>query len=71
MVAVDRNRERKRTVRGIVTRQMRVRLRVAEIVDGDDLQVRAPVVFIQRAQDVASDAAIPVDCDFYRHTCLP
>ncbi len=45
----------------VVARQVGVGLRVAEIVDGDELQVVLFPVFIVGSQDVAADAAVTVD----------
>src|SRR6185503_13265304 len=67
MIAFDADLERKTAVRGVVTREMRVRLRIAEIVDGDDLNFVRALALVQRAQDVAADTAITVDSDFDGH----
>jgi hypothetical protein len=53
-----------------MARQVRVRLSVAEIVDRDDLQPVFPG-FVMSAQDVAADAAVPVDRDFDGHLASP
>src|SRR5690606_33830789 len=70
LVAVDRNRKRKRTVRRVVAREVRVRLRVAEIVDGDDGNLVAAVGLVQGPQNVAADSAVTVDRHFDRHDSL-
>src|SRR5882672_4174899 len=57
-------------VYGVVARQMRVGLGVAQIVDGDELQVVALPAFIVRAQDIAADAAVAVDGDSNAHAKL-
>ncbi len=41
--------------------QMRIRIGIAEVIDGNDLDIGALVAFIQRAQHVATDASITVD----------
>jgi hypothetical protein len=56
----------KPTVHGIEPQQMGVGLDRTEIVDGDNLNVRAPR-FGDRAKDIAADAAKSVDCDSNRH----
>ncbi len=66
-IAFDLDREFERAVRGVVARQMRVRFRVAEIVHGDDLDLAAALALVERAQDVAADPAIAIDCDFDGH----
>src|SRR5438093_4974645 len=58
------------SVRGVVASQMRVGLRIAEVVDGDELQVVLFPAFIVGAQDVAADAAVTVDSDSNGHTRL-
>src|SRR6266853_152726 len=58
------------SVRGVVARQMRVGLRVAEIVDGDESQVVLFPALIVGAQDVAADAAVTVDGDSNGHARL-
>ncbi len=54
-------------MRRVVARQMRVGLGITEIVDGDDLDFAAALTFVERAQDVATDTAIAVDCYFDGH----
>ncbi len=46
---------------GVVLQEVRHRPRVAEVVGGHDLEVAAPLEL--RAQEVAADAAEPVDTD--------
>ena len=66
-IAVDLDLAAERTVHGVVARQMRIDLGVAEIVDRDDLQLRALAALVQRAQHVAADAAVTIDPHFQRH----
>ncbi len=54
-------------MRGVVLRQVRIGLRVAEIVDRDDLDLVGALRFVQRAQDVAADSSVTVDTHFDRH----
>ena len=51
-------------MRGVVARQVRIGLGLAEVVDRDDLDVVLLPAFVMRAQDVAADAAVTVDSDF-------
>jgi hypothetical protein len=44
------------------------RLEVAEVVDGDDVDVGA--LLLGGPEEVPSDPTEPVDTDPYRHVCL-
>ncbi len=68
--AIDFDRARELAVRGVVAGQVRVRLRIAEIVDGNDLDVIFLAAFVVSAQDVTADAAIAVDCNTDSHGFL-
>ncbi|MCY1427863.1 hypothetical protein D9M71_437270 [compost metagenome] len=52
----------------VVLEQVRVHGTVAQVVNGDDLQVLTVALGIQCAKDVAADAAKAVDCDAKRHS---
>jgi hypothetical protein len=54
----------------IATRQVGVRLRVTQIIDGYDFQLGSPVAFIKSAQDIAAYPPITVDTDLDRHSIL-
>jgi hypothetical protein len=56
---------REAPVDGVVLEQVRERLVVRDVVDGDDLDVGAGLV--RRAEDIAADAAEAVDPDAYWH----
>src|SRR5678815_1303574 len=58
-------------MRGVVLRQVRIRLGIAEIVDRDDLDLARAVRLVQRAQHHAADTAVAVDRDLYRHDNSP
>jgi hypothetical protein len=58
-------------VRRVEARQVRVRFRVAEIVDRDDLDFPVALRLIERPQGVAPDASVTVDTDLDRHACRP
>ena len=63
VATVDPDFTRETTVRGVVLRQVRVGLRIAEVVDGHDLDLVVAPGLVQRAQYVATDTAIAVDGD--------
>ena len=67
VAAIDADLARKPAVCGVVLRQVRVRFRIAEIVDRDDLDLARAFGFVQRAQHVATDAAVAVDGDLHSH----
>src|SRR6185437_9533763 len=48
-------------VHGVIARQVRIGFGVAEIVQGDDLHFPGAAALVERAQDVAADAAVAVD----------
>src|SRR5262249_21935310 len=52
----------------VVLEEMRERLRVRQIVDGDEVDIRNTVL-PRRAQDLTSDAAEAVDADANGHSC--
>src|SRR5699024_8565610 len=54
----------------VVTSQVRVGRGIAEIVDRDNLDLRRSAGLVNGAQDVASDAAIAVDCHSCRHAAF-
>ena len=68
-VAVDLHFMRKAAVNAVVAQKMRVGLDRAEIVDGNHIDVLA-AGFIDRAHDVAADAAKSVDCNSDGHVIL-
>jgi hypothetical protein len=54
-------------VRGVEAGQVRIGLRVAEVVDGDDFELVGASVLVHGPHDVAADAAVTVNCDFDCH----
>src|SRR6056297_2989398 len=70
-VAFDLHLAVELAVGGVVLGQVSVGFRIAQIVDGDDLDIGDAVVFVNRAQHVAANSAIAIDGDFYRHSFLP
>ena len=69
VAAVDADLVREPAVRGVVAGQMGVGLGVAEVVDRHDLDFVRAIGFVERAQDVAADAAVAVDRDLDGHEC--
>ena len=57
-------------VDGVVVVEVRERLRVGQVVDGDDLEVR-DLALVQRADDAATDATEAVDGDLRGHGGAP
>ena len=55
---------------GIEAKQVRIGLDRREVVDGDDLDILAGGLD-DRAQNIAADAAEPVDGNANRHVSLP
>ncbi len=70
-LAFHRDRAGKFSVDGVVARQMRIGLRVAEVVDRDELQIVSLSAFIMSAQDVATYSSVPVDGDSNCHAFTP
>ncbi len=66
-VAVDFHFAVELAMHGVVAREVRVGLRVAQVIERDDLDFFLAIRFVQRAQDVAADAAIAIDTDFDGH----
>src|SRR6266404_2471021 len=62
-IAFDRNSARKLAVRRVVLGEMRIDLRITEVVDRDDLDVVFFTALVVGAQDVAADAPVAVDCN--------
>src|SRR5690606_20317942 len=55
----------------VVAGQVGVGARVAQVVDGDDLDVMLLAAFVVGAQNVAADAAIAIDGNTYGHWDAP
>src|SRR6266581_5389647 len=69
-IAVDLDLARELAVHRVVTGQVRVGLRAAEVVKRNDREIVAFPAFVMRAKDIAADAAIAVDRDFDGHGCV-
>jgi len=52
---------------GVKARQMGIGLGIAQVVDGNDLDVMFGATFIVRTQNVAANAAKPIDGDTNGH----
>ncbi len=57
-------------MRGIKTRQVRVSLGVAEIVDCDDLDVIFLAAFVVGTKNIAANAAVAINCNADSHGFL-
>ncbi len=66
-LAVDFDGARELAVGGVVARQVRVRLGIAQVVDGDDFDIVLLATFVVGTQDVAADATVTVDGDANGH----
>ena len=53
----------------VVARQMRIGLRIAQVIEGHDLDFLLAAALIQGTQHIASDAAIAVDANPHCHVC--
>ena len=68
--AVERaHRARVGTEDRVVLEQMRKRLRIGQVVDGDPLDVGRLGTRLGGAEHVAADPAESIDCDAYGHPC--
>jgi len=52
----------------VILQQVRKSLRIRQIVNGDEIDIRIPD---RSAKDIASDASKAVDTNFHRHYELP
>ena len=66
-IAVDLHLAREAAVGGVMARQVGIGLRIAEVVDGDDVDLALALALIERAQRVATDTSVAVDTDFDGH----
>jgi len=71
VIAVDVHLTREFAVCGVIARQMRIRLRVAQIVDCHDLDLVFQIALVERAQNVPPDAPISIDADLDCHRLAP
>src|SRR5690606_10352582 len=71
VVAVDLDRAGETAMRRIVAGEVGVRLGIAQVVDGHDLDVVLLAVFVVGTQDIAADAAVTVDGDADGHEGAP
>src|SRR5690606_691221 len=67
MLTVDADRPREFAVGGVVAGEVRVGFGIAQVVDGDDLDLLGALRLVQGAQDVTADAAVAVDTYFDGH----
>src|ERR1700733_5373923 len=66
-IALDAYFPREPAVHRVVARQVRIGLRVTQIIDGDDLDLAGALGVVQSAQNVAADAAVAVDSNLDWH----
>src|ERR1700727_4014792 len=60
----------KSAVRGIEAGQMSIRIGIAQIVDGNDLEVAAVLALVQCPQNIAADSPVAIDANFdHRSSC--
>src|SRR5690606_33405818 len=69
-VAFDLDVAREFAVRCVIPRQVRVGLRIAQVVQRDDLDIFLTVRLVNRTQHVATDSAVTVDSDFDGHDLI-
>ena len=69
-VTIDGHAALELAVHRVVARQVCVGFRVAQVVEGDDLDSAGALGFVESTQHVAADAAIAVDGDTDRHEKL-
>src|SRR5690606_19854245 len=67
VVAVDLYRAWELAMSRVKTRQVRVGLRVAQVVDGHDLDVVFLAAFVKGPQNITADTAVTVDRHTYGH----
>ena len=70
-IAIDLDLAGEAAMDRVVARQMRIDFCIAQIIEGNHLQLRALAALVQRAQHIAADAAIAVDPDFQCHLPSP
>src|SRR5438552_619223 len=71
VVAVDLDLAGESAVHGVVARQVRIGLRVAQVVERDDLELPGALALVEGAQHVASDTPVTVDADLDSHALSP
>ena len=63
-VPVDDHLARKPAVHRVVAGEVRVRLGIAEVIERHDLHLGRALALVERTQNIAPDAAVPVDAHF-------
>ncbi len=63
-VPVDGDFARKTPMHRVMAGEVRIGLGIAQVVERHDLHLARALALIKRAQDVAPDAAVPVDAHF-------
>jgi len=70
MITIDIDLSREATVRRIPSRQVRVCIGIAKVIDSYNLHLRPFAAFIKCPQYVAADAAIAINANLDRHFVL-
>ena len=70
VIAIDLDGARERAMRRVVTRQVGVRVRIAQIIQSDNVEVSRTTRFVNCAHNVAPDTAVAIDADLYCHLYL-
>ena len=55
----------------VVTREVRIGLRIAEVIERNDLHLRIALGLVERAQNVAPNTTVTVDPHLYCHALIP
>src|SRR5262249_1530358 len=71
VLAVDLDLAVESSVHRVVARQVGVGLRVAQIVERDDLHLGGALALVERTQHVAADAPVAIDANSARHALKP
>ncbi len=58
-------------MRRVASRQVRIRIRITEIINGHDADFGILAALVKRPQHVSADSAVSVDTHFDRHVSLP
>jgi hypothetical protein len=66
-IAIDVDRSWKTAMRSVVTREVCVGLRVAEVVNGDNLNGVRFTALVMSPQNVPTNAAVAINCNPNRH----
>jgi hypothetical protein len=57
-------------MRRIAPREVRIGIRIAQVINGNNFDVRVFAALVQSTQHVAANAAVAVNSNLDRHACL-